>query len=229
MSEDFKRQLRSAFPEPTDPTVVRAVAEAVILADDLRQNTPWLSTLIGRDSSGALRRAAAMWRLTEFCKNGDLPFRAEEVPNSTGSCHLLSIRSGRFEAHVVRTDSPGGFPKDAPIRQDKRLSNYGDLFDQPKIVPISELADLQPYAWLSFNATFSGELTHICWGMPDRVENEYLARFNILQRGGGRMAGTPKITTEPPKPDPTMKMKWKKHVEEQIERERNNDKEDSTG
>jgi hypothetical protein len=229
MSEEFKHLLRSAFPEPTDPTVVRAVAEAVILADDLRRNTPWLTTSIGDDLTGTLRRAATMWRLAEFCKTGDLPFRADVVPNSTGSCHLLSIHSGRFEAHVVRTDSPGGFPKDAPIRQDRRLSNDGDLFDNPKIVPISELVEVaRPYAWLAFNATDDGGLTHVCWCMPDPVENKYLARFNILRSASGT-AAVPKLKPEPPKPDPAMKLKFKKDIEEQLERDRNKDKEDKKG
>ena len=37
MSEEFERHLRKAFAETTDKTVIRAVSEAIALADDLRR------------------------------------------------------------------------------------------------------------------------------------------------------------------------------------------------
>ena len=139
---------------------------------------------------GSLRRAAAMWRLAEACRDGELPFRAEEIANSTGSSHLLHITSGPFEAHMMRTASSGAFPKDAPIRQDRRLTNEPTLFDK-KIVSFRELVAKikKSYAWLAFNATPLGVLTHVCWGMPDRTEDKYLAHFDIFvgQCGWGRL------------------------------------------
>lgn len=219
MSEEFERHLRKAFPPSTDATVIRAVSEAVILADDVRRNTPWLSTRVGDDMIGFLRRAAAMWRLHEFCKTGELPFKADEVPNKNGSSHLLRVRSGAFEAHVVRTDSPGAFPKDAPIRQDKRLSNYGDLFEEPHLRPAFEIiSHVSPYGWLAFNATRIGALTHVCWCMPERVENRWLAHTNILTQT--LAAGAPGPVTPSPKPNPTERMKFKQHIEEQLNRDR---------
>jgi hypothetical protein len=228
MSEEFERHLRVAFPEPTDTSVIRAVSEGVVLADDVRRNTTWLSNLIGDDLTGQLRRAAAMWRLHMYCKSGDLPFKADEIPNSTGSSHLLRIKSDNFEAHVVRTESAGAFPKDAPIRQDKRLSNYGDLFDEPKLEPAWTLIGrVSPYAWLAFNATPIGSATHICWCMPDRVENRWLAHINILRRAIAAGA-SPEPTQQLPKPDPTESMKFKKHIEERIDTKKKT-KGDGTG
>src|SRR5215470_9465974 len=118
MVKNFDEYLRDAFPEKTDAAVIRNVTLAVGLADDLRRNTPWLLSEIGDDLVGSLRRAAAMWRLHQACKDGELPFSASEIGNTTGSSHLLLLQSGAFEAHIVRTESTGAFPKDAPIRQD---------------------------------------------------------------------------------------------------------------
>jgi hypothetical protein len=223
---DLEKYLRSAFPAETDALVLRAVREAVVLADDLRSNTHWLQSLVGSDLAGLLRRAAIMWRLHEYSKAGELPFRADEIPNSNGSSHLLRIRSGPFEAHVVRTETAGAFPVDAPIRQDHALRNDADLFDDdPKIVSFNDMisAVRQPYAWLSFNATPVGMLTHVCWCMPKAKERVYLARFNILRSAA---VGMPALPPEPPKPDPTEAIKFKKHIEEQIER---NKKEENKG
>jgi hypothetical protein len=213
----FEIHLREWFSGGTDAAVIRNVMMAVALADDLRRNTPWLGlTDVGDDLSSMLRRAATMWRIQEACKDGELPFKAEEIPNSTGSSHLLRIISGPFEAHVVRTDSSGAFPKDAPIRQDRRLTNEPSLFD-PKVVAFEELLGSvkKSYAWLMFNATALGVLTHVCWGMPDRAENKYLAHFDILRRA--MSLGTPIDPTTPPKPDPTEKIKFKEHIEQKLE------------
>jgi hypothetical protein len=169
-----------------------------------------------------------MWRIRKACQDGDLPFAAGEVSNLTGSSHLLAIRSGPFEAHVVRTDTPGGFPKDAPIRQERALRNQGDFFLEPKIVPLNPLLRgvRAAYAWLSFNALNAGHLTHVCWCMPEADGGRYLARFDILRIAQSK--GTvPAAPPEPPgKPDPTQMMKFKRDVEEQIERNKKQDKRD---
>jgi hypothetical protein len=223
--ENFDHYLREHFPEPTDAAVIRNVMMGVGLADDLRRNTPWASTLIGDDLTGLLRRAAAMWRVRQACIDGELPFQAHEIPNSTGSSHLLKITSGPFEAHVVRTESSGAFPKDAPIRQDNRLTNDRDLFnfDDPKIVSFQEMVGAvdNSYAWLTFNATEVGALTHVCWGMPKANENKYLAHIDILRRA--MSVGTPIAPATPPKPDPKDQIKFKRHVEEKIERSKKKD------
>jgi hypothetical protein len=221
--DNFDDYLREHFPENADAAMIRNIAMAVALADDLRRNTPWLGTLIGDDLTGSLRRAAAMWRVHQACIDGELPFKAEEIPNSIGSSHLLRILSGPFEAHVVRTESSGAFPKDAPIRQDHRLTNERTLFDDPKIVPFQELVGSveKSYAWLMFNATPTGALTHVCYGMPKAEENKYLAHLDILRRA--LSLGTPIDPATPPTPDPTERLKFKRHVEEKIERKNKKD------
>lgn len=220
MSVEFEAQLRKAFPEETDATVIRLVREAVGLADDLRRSTPFLSTDLGVDLVGTLHRTAALWRIHKACRDGDLPFNAEIVENKTGSSHLLQVKSGLFEAHVVRTDSPGGYPRDAPIRQDARLRNQPDLFDGPRLEPAAHLISKVPklYAWLSFNTAAKGELSHLCWCMPEELERKYLARVNILRRAFEMgLADKLDLTSEPPKPDPKSALKFKEHIQEQIE------------
>lgn len=212
MSDDFDRLLRSAFPQNTDAAVVRSIRTAVALADDVRRNTPWLSNLIGSDHRGLLRRAAAMWQFEADCIAGNLPFDASVVPNTTGSSHLLMIRSHRYEAHIVRTDSEGAFPQDAPIRQDKSLSNQADLFVSPKIVPIQQqLAAVSTlYSWLSFNADTAGELTHVCWCMPDAAQRGFLSRVNILRLLGADATVEDDV---PPAPDLSQKIRFRSDLD----------------
>ena len=224
--DEFECYLREWFPESTDAAVIRNVMMAVALADDMRRNTPWLGSQIGDDLSGNLRRAACMWRLHQACKDGELPFQASEVPNLTGSSHLLRITSGPFDAHIVRTESSGAFPKDAPIRQDSRLTNERSLFDDRNIVPFDQLVGSveRAYAWLMFNATPTGALTHVCYGMPKANVNEYLAHFDILRHA--MSIGSPIDPSTPPKPDPKDKIKFRRDIEEQTERRKNKDKND---
>ncbi|ESY80718.1 hypothetical protein X739_28695 [Mesorhizobium sp. LNHC220B00] len=212
MSAEFEEQLRLAFPASTDITVIRTLATGVSLADDMRRNTPWLMTQIGDDHRGLFRRAAAMWQFRQDCLNGNLPFEAVEVPNTTGSSHLLNIIAAEFDAHIVRTDSEGAFPQDAPIRQDKRLSNQPDLFDDGKVVPLRDMGPDRYYAWLAFNADQTGGLTHVCWCMPEADKKVFLGRVNIL-RGAGMSTVEPHV---PPAPDPTSAMKFKLDVIERI-------------
>ncbi|WP_406872596.1 hypothetical protein WHT83_24050 [Aminobacter sp. P9b] len=212
MSAEFEDQLRGAFPASTDVAVIRALATGVSLADDMRRNTPWLTTSIGDDHRGLFRRVAAMWQFRQDCLNGSLPFETVEVPNTTGSSHLLNITAADFEAHMVRTDSEGAFPQDAPIRQDKSLSNQLDLFNDGKVVPFHEIAPDKYYAWLSFNADLIGGLTHVCWCMPEANRKVFLGRINIM-RNAGTLSVEPHV---PPPPDPTTAMKFKLDVVERF-------------
>jgi hypothetical protein len=212
MSAEFDEKLRDAFPANTDVPVIRTLATGVSLADDMRRNTPWLMTAIGDDHRGLFRRAAAMWQFRQDCLNGNLPYEAVEVPNTTGSSHLLNITTGDFEAHIVRTASEGAFPQDAPIRQDKSLSNEPDLFNDGKVVPLRDMTPERYYAWLSFNADQTGGLTHVCWCMPEAIRKVFLGRINIL-RGAGTSAVEPHV---PPAPDPTSAMRFKLDVIERF-------------
>ncbi|MFY9292274.1 MAG: hypothetical protein WAP03_16510 [Methylorubrum rhodinum] len=222
MSAEFEAELRSAFPRETDAVVIRSVQQAIGLADTLRSDTPFLKSVLGEDLIGCLHRVAALWLLHKACKDGDLPFNAEEIENKTGTSHLLKITSGRFEAHVVRTESPGGFPRDMPVRQDASFKNEPDLFSDIKLVPAKLLLEKMStrYAWLSFNTVNKGVLGHVCWCMPEKEERKYLARINILRemRDRGDNADDLAPNKPPPKPDPKLLLKFKDHVQEQIER-----------
>lgn len=178
--------------------------------------------MIGEDLNGNLRRAATMWRIQQACKDGELPFSAEEVENSNGNSHLLLIISAACQAHVVRTESSGAFPKDQPIRQDSRLTNSPTLFD-PKIVPFKELLKSvsTSYAWLMFKATDIGELSHVCWGMPKAGVNEYLAHVDILKHA--QSIGMPIGISTPPKPNPADKIKFTRQLEEKMDRRKKPD------
>jgi hypothetical protein len=138
MADTFETRLLKAYPEATWPTLIRGAREAVKMADAVRRSTPFLSTDVGSDLRGFLRRAAIMWRVQTLCKTGELPFQATEVSNSNRTSHLLSILSENLELHIVRTDDVFAFPEDAPIRQDRRVTNQPDLFDDGKIVPLTE-------------------------------------------------------------------------------------------
>jgi hypothetical protein len=182
VNDSFQSRLLSAYPQPTWATLVRGIGEGVRIADDVQRSTRFLSTLVGLDQRGLLRRAGIMWRVQMLCQNGELPFRASEVKNTNGSSHLLSIVSGPIELHIVRTDDADAFPDEAPIRQDRRLTNIPDLFEDGKLIPLADLLKDVPqlYGWLSWGATKRGALTHVCLGMPEKEEDRWLAHRDIL-------------------------------------------------
>src|SRR5688572_8866428 len=101
MSEEYRQLLVEAYPDATWPTLARGAGEAIKIADKVRLSTPFLSTLVGRDLRGLLRRAALMWRIQALCKSKELPFDAEEIENTNGTSHLLQIRSNKIELHLV--------------------------------------------------------------------------------------------------------------------------------
>lgn len=219
---DFNDELKAAFAVATDVPLIRNMNLAVSLADDLRRNTPWLGSELGDDLTGVLRRVAVMHRISQACVDGELPFTTEEIPNTTGSCHLLSIRSARFEAHVVRTESPKAFPKDAPIRQDRRATNEPTLFDalDPKIVPLNKVLEEvgRLYAWLSFNANPVGMLTHVGWAMPDANTDKFVAYRDVL--GSAMRSATAPTDATPPKPSIGDKIKFRDAIEEVVEKQK---------
>ena len=215
MSSEFDTFLREAFPETTDLAVLRVISQGIALADDVRRNTIWLSNLIGSDIRGNLRRAAAMYSFKQACISGELPFDAEEVSNTTGSSHLLEIKSGSFDAHIVRTESPKAFPKDAPIRQDKCLKNEADLFDdgylQPFDVIIAEVK--RNYSWLSFNADLIGNLAHVGWAMPSSEGKSMLGFVKVLRTDAQKEEFSDFSKHSPPAPDPLSKVRFTQEIE----------------
>lgn len=215
MSAEFDAFLRTGFPETTDRSVLRVISQGVALADDVRRNTLWLSNLVGSDTRGHLRRAAVMWSFSQACISGELPFETDEVSNTNGSSHLLEIRSGSFDAHIVRTESKKSFPKDAPIRQDKRLKNHADLFEDGRLPPFDEItADvIRHYAWLAFNADGIGNLSHVGWAMPASEQRKLLGFAPVLRTDAQRDEFSDFDEHAPPKPDPLASVRFKDEIE----------------
>lgn len=218
MVTDFRAQLISAYPEETWPVLARGVREAVRIADDVRRSTPFLSTLVGRDQRGMLRRAAVMWRLQALCKSGELPFKATEVQIENAPVHLLSILSGKTELHIVRTDEVDGFPVDAQVRQDRRASNTGDLFEDGKIVPLHEALEAIPtlYGWLTWGANPKGDVTHICLGMPEPDDNIWLAHVDVLKHVTAKERGKEEAA-KPSAPNPILMLRFREEIAHSLE------------
>jgi hypothetical protein len=190
------------------------------MADAVRRSTPFLRTLVGRDQRGFLRRAAIMWRLQVLCAAKELPFAATEVLNTNGASHLLSILADNLELHLVRTEDVRSFPVDAPIRQDRRVTNQPDLFEDKKVVPLKEaLRDVRRlYGWICWGATPTGELTHLCLGIPECGRDNWLAHVNILNRV--RLEeGTPRLTEPTPSaPNPALLLRFRAEIARSLEK-----------
>jgi hypothetical protein len=213
--------MRIAFPETADAMTVRAVGEGVRLADDLIRNTPLLSTAIGRDYRGLIRRAGVMFSFNEACVRGDLPFQSSFRQMHRGHWHLLEINSGVERAQICRTDEADAFPEDTPVKQDERLVNQFDLFQEP-LPPVESILAKIPrlYVWLTFGSDYTGTLTHVCWCAPAKEEKQWLAFENILRRSSG--SGVVPAPVGSPTPDPKSKLRFKDHIEEALEKK--NDK-----
>jgi hypothetical protein len=221
MSEDYRRLLEDAYPEVTWATLVRAAGEAITMAGKLRLSTPFLSTKVGGDLRGFMRRAAFMWRVQMLCESGELPFDAEEIANTIGVSHLLCVRSKKIEMQIVRTDEPYAFPVDAPIRQNNRASNEPDFFRDGKLIPLHEAIESIPrlYGWIMWGADFKGELTHFALGMPEKEENKWLTYIDVLKRVRAAEREKDAPVERSTKPDPTLLLKFNQEVARKLEQE----------
>jgi hypothetical protein len=220
MSEEYRNLLVSAYPEATWPTLTRGVREAVTIADGVRRSTPFLMTLVGGDLRGLLRRACLMWRIQSLCKAKELPFDAQEIANTNGTSHLLSIKSKKLELHIVRTDEPEAFPIEALIRQDSRAINEPDLFRDGKLIPLHEAIESVPrlYGWLMWGATARGELTHFALGMPEPENDKWLTYVDVLAHITALESRTGATPTElaSSKPNPAMMLKFRDEFARQL-------------
>ncbi len=214
----FQSELEAAFPASTDAAVILGVQQGVLLANAALENELFLATPVGRDLRGHLRRAAVLFRIHELCKAGDLPFEAFMDRMPRGGGHWVEIRSGNFRAHICRTDGPAAFPEDTPTRQDQRLSNQLDLFaDNVVLLPgVEALAN--SYAWLTFGVD-GPSLGHICWGMPKATRDEWLARVNVMERAARN--ATP--TKEAEAPTAAMRLRFRDHIEESLQKGKEGD------
>jgi hypothetical protein len=220
---EIQARLRRAFPEEADLGTVRAIQQGILLADDAVRNFPMLNTSIGRDLRGLIRRAGVMFSFEEACRRGELPFTAKFRKMHRGHWHLLEINSGREHAQICRTDEAEAFPEDGPVRQDERLANQFDMFEDLPPMPTLLRQIRHLYVWLTFGADADGRLSHVCWTAPAREGNQWLGFANILRRVA-ESAEQPSI--EASAPDPRRKLKFKEHIEATLD-EKKNDKKSS--
>ena len=219
---DFLARLKAAFPEETYSNTFRALREGVALADDTVKGLPIFDSPIGRDLRGLIRRAGVLHRIHAMCVAGDLPFKSAVLQMPRGSWHWLEVYSTNIIAHPVRSQDPTSFPEDTPNRQDQRLRNQPDLFDDEKVVPIT--GEITMYAWLCYGVSRNGAITHACWNMPSAGEEEWLARINISKFVRESDAST--TLTKPIKLDPKNALSFREEVLESLEKDKHEEDEE---
>jgi hypothetical protein len=225
LEQDALKRLRAAISPTTDPMVILGVQEGIRLADDLIESTILLNNLIGKDLRGHLRRAGVMFRIRDLCNRGDLPFHADTTRMPIGGWHWLEIRAPGIRAHICRTDYAEAFPDDTPNKQDARLVNpQGDLF-RDKVIPLSDVISSveEMYSWLTYGAMRNGNLTHLCWAVPASDSNVWLARENILRSAAGSN-DIPPPPPPPQTPDPKTKLRFRRHIEQALEKKKDDDR-----
>lgn len=217
MIQELQNLVEAYFPASADKSLVRGITEGIALADQLRASEPMLSGLIGRDLLGHLRRAGVISRIQTLCDRGELPFEAAIDLMPIGNWHHLVLKaSDTMVSHLCRTESSLAFPKDTPNRQDERLTNQPDLFDD-KVISLSAAikAVEEKCVWLTYGYTPDGDLTHACWAMPSppTVSETWYAHINVVERLR-RSGHSPK-----PKPkgvDPSDVLKFKRDIDEAL-------------
>jgi len=210
---NYEDILNTAFPQHTYSNTIRALREGIAIGDDAVKGVPILDTPVGRDIRGLIRRAGVMSRLHELCQSGDLPFISEFSQMPIGSWHWLKLSSGECCGYLVRTPDKETFPADTPNQQDRRHSNQIELFEDPKVVPLSKAQYFS--AWLCYGATRNGALTHALWGLPSGGEEEnWLIRRDILNAVRATAPVTKNL--EKPKVDPRQVMKLRDDVQKMI-------------
>jgi hypothetical protein len=220
MSAEFRKLLVDACPESSWATLTRGAGEGIEIADKVRRSTPFLATLVGNDQRGMLRRAAIMWRIHMLCKSKELPFEAAEIvnPYTNGTSHLISVRSGKLELHIVRTDEPEAFPLEALLRKDNRTSNQADFFRDGKLLPIHVAIESMPqiYGWIMWGATKTGELTHFAIGLPEPDRDMWLTYIDVLAHVRATEAKVPGPIEKSSKPNPAMLLKFREEIARSI-------------
>lgn len=212
MHLDFQQRLDAAFPPSTDGALIAGANQALAITRALYESEPFLKNIVGRDLMGHLRRAAILFRLHEMATAGDLPFAAEMTRMPKGSWHWVVLRSAEFRAHICRSEGPGAFPEDTPVRQDDRLSNQFDMF-RPMLV--TDDGATGRCAWLTFGVSDEGQLSHLCWGMPSAQTDTWLARTNVMRRFALSEAKAPIET-----PSRKLTLRFREHIEEALASER---------
>ncbi|MCB2051075.1 MAG: hypothetical protein KDE63_06570 [Novosphingobium sp.] len=219
MIAELQDMVEASFPAFADANLIRGIAEGVALADQLRASDPILSGAVGRDLAGHLRRAGVIARIKALCDRGELPFEASIDLMPIGNWHHLVLRaSDTLVSHLCRTESALAFPKDTPNRQDERLTNQPDLFDE-NVISLSAALKVveEKCVWLTYGFTSEGDLTHACWAMPSppNVAETWYAHINVVER----LRRSGQAIKSPPKGvDPNEVLKFKRDIDEALRR-----------
>lgn len=219
MITELQEMIEENFPASSDTNLIRGISEGIAMADQLRASDAILKNMIGKDLAGHLRRAGVMYRLNHLCERGELPFEANIEMMPIGNWHHLVLKaSDTLVSHLCRTESAQAFPKDSPNRQDERLTNQPDLFDE-NVISLSSAMEQIPEkcVWLTYGYTTEGELTHACWAMPSppTVSESWHAHINITQRM--QRSG---VTSKPKHKvvDPDEVLKFKQDINEALQK-----------
>jgi hypothetical protein len=181
---EVQERLRNAVPAECDVPLVRASKEGLLLAADFFKDGMLLNFEMGRDLYGLIRRVCIAFQIREYCKRGDLPFKAQIVPMPKGPWHWLEIKAHGVLAHACRTVDVFSFPDEADSRQDYRLSIQPNLLswamrDKSMAQIVKEIPEL--YAWLTYRTSADGSLAHLCWCSPSPEKDDWLAHVNVLE------------------------------------------------
>jgi hypothetical protein len=220
MIEELQELVEAHFPASADESLIRGISEGIALADQLRKSGPMLRGLVGRDLAGHLRRAGVISRIHDLCQRGELPFQADIDVMPIGNWHHLVLKaSDTISSNLCRTDTALAFPKDTPNRQDERLTNQPDLFDENVIsLSASIKAVEEKCVWLTYGYTREGDLTHACWAMPSQpaVSETWHAHINVVERFR-RLGQTPKV--ERKGVDRSGVLKFKRDIDEALSKQ----------
>lgn len=205
MSIYFRPIILNAFPETTWPPIRRCAVIGVSLADALIERERMLDWAVGQDQRGDLRRIGVMWKIAQACKDGELPFECSTKENTVKNCHHIEISSQRVYAHVTKTSSLRAMPRETTLRDNERVNNQGDLFDNKEFT--TDLTEIKKwYAWIMFNADERGNLSHLAIGLPKARENAWLDLISILGGKIEKLSG-PEEERRPPPPEEIMKFR----------------------
>lgn len=211
----FQEQLLTAFPESTWDGIARGLRDGILLADNVIAETPLLSSVLGQDIRGFVRRAGILYKFKGLCVAGDLPFVAAEERMPVGCWHWLTMKAQNICTHIVKTESPRALPNDNVSRQPECLKNQFDLFEDGRIPDRKDTdAEKERYAVIVYGLTPDSKLAYAAVGMPNYERTGWLAYKNILR--GDRLS-VPQAPVVAPTPDAAASLQFLEDVQRMLE------------
>jgi hypothetical protein len=179
---EFQNRLMLTFPPVTHDALVQALCSGIRKAETHIKDTPQFAGEVGLDLRGHLRRVFVLHEFQEASRLKRLPYEALPSKMPIGSWHWVNVRSGGMIAHVVRTETPDGFPDRTTNRQALSVTNQYDLLKDGSIPPVELIVTRAGYAYLTFGVDHAGTVTHISLGMPSSDNSHWLAFARLMRR-----------------------------------------------